>query len=178
MIMRYLFLALVFSFSIVNAQRIGFSNLDKSPLDMSYARPDRVSDPDIRVLYSRPQLKGRKIENLAPKDVIWRTGANETTEIIFYKDMKIQGIKIPARTYSLYTIPGENNWKVVLNKKLHTWGSYSYDQSKDLGRFIAEVKKSEAEIEVLSIRFDKRVGGYHLVIGWGNKEITLPIDAL
>ena len=176
--MRYLFLVVVFSFSIGNAQRIGFSNLDKSPLDMSYARPDRVSDPDIRVLYSRPQLKGRTIENLTPKGVIWRTGANETTEIIFYKEMEIQGIKIPAQAYSLYTIPGENNWKVILNKKLHTWGAYGYDQSKDLGRFTAEVRKSEAEIEVLSIRFDNRIAGYHLVIGWGNKEIILPIDIL
>jgi hypothetical protein len=176
--MRYLFLVVVFSFSIVNAQRIGFSNLDKSQLDMSYARPDQVSDPDIRVLYSRPQLKGRTIENLAPKGVIWRTGANETTEIIFYKEMTIQGIRIPAQAYSLYTIPGENNWKVILNKKLHTWGAYEYDQFKDLGRFTAEVRKSEAEIEVLSIRFDNRIDGYHLVIGWGNKEIILPIDTL
>jgi hypothetical protein len=178
MIMRYLLLALILSFSMANAQRSGFANLDKSPLDMSYARPDRMSDPDLRVLYSRPQLKGRTLESLAPKGSVWRTGANETTEIIFYKDMKIQGTKIPAGTYSLYTIPGESDWKVILNKKLHTWGAYSYDQSKDFGRFTAEVKKSEAEIEVLSIRFDNVSGGYHLVIGWGSKEVRLPISTL
>ena len=162
MIMRYLLLALFLSFSMANAQRSGFANLDKSPLDMSYARPDRMSDPDLR----------------APQGTVWRTGANETTEIIFYKDMKIQGTKIPAGTYSLYTIPGESDWKVILNKKLHTWGAYSYDQSKDLGRFTAEVKESEAEIEVLSIRFDNVSGGYHLVIGWGSKEVRLPISTL
>ena len=81
MIMRYLLLALVLSFSMANAQRSGFANLDKSPLDMSYARPDRMSDPDLRALYSRPQLKGRTLESLAPKGTVWRTGANETTEI-------------------------------------------------------------------------------------------------
>ena len=130
MIMRYLLLALALSFSMVNAQRSGFANLDKSPLDMSYARPDRMSDPDLRVLYSRPQLKGRTLESLAPKGTVWRTGANETTEIIFYKDMKIQGTKIPAGTYSLYTIPGESDWKVILNKKLHTWGAYARQRSR------------------------------------------------
>jgi len=176
--MRFLLLALILSFSVANAQRGGFANLDKSPLDMSYARPDRMSDPDLRVLYSRPQLKGRTLESLAPKGTVWRTGANETTEIIFYKDMKIQGTKIPAGTYSLYTIPSDNDWKVILNQKLHTWGAYSYDQSKDFGRFTAEVKESEAEIEVLSIRFDNIIGGYHLVIGWGSKEVRLPINNL
>lgn len=174
--MRFLFLTLVFCTALVTAQRSNFSNLDKSPLDLSYARPDRMADPEIRVLYSRPQLKGRTIQDLAPKGTVWRTGANESTEITFYKPMMIGTTKVPQGTYTLYTIPGNRNWNVIINKKLHTWGAYGYDESEDLGRFPAEIIETDAEIEVLSIRFDPTSKGYNLVIGWGNTEIKLPID--
>ena len=78
--------------------------------------------PDIKVVYSRPQKKGREIfGDLIKFDKVWRTGADECTEIKIYKDMKMGGKTIKAGTYSLFTIPGEKEWpSIILNKGFET----------------------------------------------------------
>ncbi|MEK9751461.1 MAG: DUF2911 domain-containing protein [Flavobacteriaceae bacterium] len=169
-------LVLSIGFSIpLSAQN--FTNLDRSPLDISYARPERVADPDIRIIYSRPLLKGREVKDLVPKGKIWRTGANETTEITFYKTVLIEGKRIEAGTYSLYTIPGNRNWTIVLNRKLNTWGAYAYDETQDIGRFSAEVLPTGNPVEVFSISFEKTESGYTLFFAWGETLVALPIQA-
>jgi Protein of unknown function (DUF2911) len=105
-------------------------------------------DTDIKIVYSRPGVKGRKIwgdlvpYGLAPagkepnsKPFPWRGGANENTTIEFSKDVLVEGNKVPAGKYALHFIPGENEWTVIINKKNKDWGSYSYDQAEDLIRF-------------------------------------------
>jgi len=154
-----------------------FTNLDRSPLDISYARPERTADPDIRIIYSRPQLKGREVKDLVPKGKIWRTGANETVEITFFKTVLIEGKRIEAGTYTLYTIPGNRNWTVVLNSKLNTWGAYAYEEDLDVGRFTAEVLPTENEVEVFSINFERTESGYTLFFAWGETLVALPIQA-
>src|SRR5690606_22809184 len=94
-----------------------FSGLDKSPADIaSYPTDYKVTEKLVRVTYSRPQLKGRSISELAPAGKVWRTGANEAPEIIFYKDATVGGKAVAAGTYSLFTIPGDKEWTVILNK--------------------------------------------------------------
>ncbi|MGB5699844.1 DUF2911 domain-containing protein, partial [Muriicola sp.] len=90
-----------------------FSGMDKSPMDMaSYPSDYKNSDKAVRVIYSRPQLKGRSMEELAPAGKVWRTGANEAAEITFFKGATIGGQKIDAGTYALFTIPGADGWTV------------------------------------------------------------------
>ncbi len=153
-----------------------FPGLDKSPMDASIF-PSSNSKPDkvMRVIYSRPQLKGRSLADLAPEGQIWRTGANEAPEITFYKDVKVGGKDVKAGAYSLFTIPGNGKWTIILNKKLNQWGSYSYDESADVARFEASVSTEGKSLEEFSIAFKEVNGGAHLVMGWGKTRIAAPI---
>jgi len=165
-------LALCFS-TAVTAQK--FSGLDKSPLDIaSYPSGHMDAAKSVRVLYSRPQLKGRNLADLAPAGEVWRTGANEATEITFYKDAIVGGKAIAAGTYSLFTIPGEDQWTVILNGNLNQWGAYSYGSGADVARIPAKVSKAEEELEAFSMAFNDQGD---LIMGWGTTRVTLPIDS-
>ena len=85
-----------------------FKDLDKSPMDMAaFPSSYKISDKIVKVIYSRPQLKGRDLAKLAPADKVWRTGANEAPEITFYKDVVFGSKQVKAGTYSLFTIPNK-----------------------------------------------------------------------
>ena len=168
-----LMLALVFTTNI-SAQK--FSGLDKSPMDMAaYPSSYKISDKAVRVTYSRPQLKGRSVSELAPAGQVWRTGANESIEITFYKDAKVGGTDVKAGTYSLFTIPGEGEWSVILNSNLNQWGAYSYDKKGDVARVSAAASTDSESLDAFSIAFKEVDGGAHLVMAWGTTRVALPI---
>lgn len=176
---RFVVFLMVFSLTVVfsdkaNAQN--FSNLDKSPMDAaSFPSSYRVSDKKVKVIYSRPQLKGRSIEKLAPKGKVWRTGANEAVEITFYKDVVFGGKEIKAGTYTLFTIPNEKEWTVILSSAKNVWGAYFYKESEDVTRVTGSVSKSSKQIEAFSITFDGEDEMFNMFLGWGNIVITIPI---
>lgn len=168
-----LMLALVLTTS-VSAQE--FSGIDKSPMDMAaYPTDYKVSEKAVRIIYGRPQLKGRSMEELAPTGKVWRTGANEAPEITFYKDVKFGGKDIKAGTYSLFTIPGESEWTVILNKNLNQWGSYFYDEASDVARVTVPNGSDAASLEEFSMTFKDVDGGVHLVMGWDKTRVAVPI---
>lgn len=153
-----------------------FSGLDKSPMDMaSYPTDYKVANKSVRVIYSRPQLKGRSLSELAPAGKVWRTGANEAPEVEFYTDATVGGKPVKAGTYSLFTIPGESEWTVVLNKKLNQWGSYSYDESADVIRVSVPSKADSSSLEEFSIAFKEVENGAHMVMGWEKTRVAVPI---
>lgn len=168
-----LVIALVFS-NEVNAQK--FSKLDKSPMDAA-AYPDnyRVSDKLVKVIYSRPQLKGRSLEKLAPQGKVWRTGANEAAEITFYKDVNFGGKEVKAGTYTLFTIPGEKEWTIILSTAKNVWGSYFYNEKEDVARVKVPTAKSSSPIEVFSIVFDGENNEAKMHLGWGNTIVSVPV---
>jgi hypothetical protein len=89
-------------------------------------------------------MKGREIfGNLVPYGKVWRTGANEASVIEFNKDVKLNGKLVKAGKYSLFTIPGEDKWIIILNSIWDQWGAYNYDESKDVARFEVEPKEVE-----------------------------------
>ncbi|MDH7445011.1 DUF2911 domain-containing protein [Aquimarina sp. 2201CG14-23] len=160
--------------TITGIQAQKFAGMQKSPTDISYAKADRNSKPEIKVVYSRPQKKGRTIfGELVPYGKVWRTGADEATEIKLFKDMKLGDGTVKAGTYSLYTIPGEKEWTVILNSDLDAWGAYSYDKSKDVARIKVTPAKGK-ELEAFSIAFKKVDKGYHMVLGWDTTMIEVP----
>ena len=119
--------------SSVNAQE--FRKLDKSPMDIAaFPTSYKEANKQMKVIYSRPQLKGRELSKLAPNGEVWRTGANEAPELVLYKDFNLNGTKIKAGSYSLLTIPGEKEWTIILNSDLNTWGSYYYNDKNDVAR--------------------------------------------
>jgi len=153
-----------------------FRGLDKSPLDIAaFPSSYKVSKKDIKVVYSRPQLKGRTLAKLAPADKVWRTGANEAAEITFYKNVVFGGEKVKKGTYTLFTIPGANEWTVILNKASNVWGAYSYDEKQDVVRVKGAVSKSDTPIEAFSISIEKGDGVANLYLGWGNTIVTVPV---
>ncbi|MBZ5588833.1 MAG: DUF2911 domain-containing protein [Acidobacteriia bacterium] len=90
---------------------------------------------DITITYCRPGVKGRVIwGGLVPYDQVWRTGANEATTITFSDEVTIEGTKLPAGTYGLFTIPGKDEWTVIFNKGAKQWGAYEYKQTEDVLR--------------------------------------------
>jgi hypothetical protein len=153
-----------------------FSGMDKSPMDMvSYPPIHDTSDILVRVIYSRPQLKGRSLSELAPTGKVWRTGANEASQITFYKDVNFGGKDIEAGTYSLFTIPGEQEWTVVLNRNVNQWGAYSYEESADVARVKVPNGSEGKSLEEFSIAFKDVENGAHMVMGWDKTRVAVPI---
>ena len=152
-----------------------FNNLDVSPLDLaSYPSSYRNSDKSLRIIYSRPQLKGRELSRLTPKGEIWRTGANEATEITFYESYNLGDTNVSEGSYTLYTIPGDDSWTVILNKALNVWGAYAYDKDLDVVRLEVPLKTLDNPVEALSMAFEKSNEGVDLHIAWGSAHITVP----
>ena len=112
----------------LNAQAQDFPKLDVSPMDAA-AFPSSYKDANklIKIIYSRPQLKGRELSTLTPAGKVWRTGANEADQLTLYTDMKLGDTTIKAGTYTFYTIPGEDEWTAIVNTDLNTCGAYFYD---------------------------------------------------
>ena len=150
-----------------------FKKLDKSPMDMaSYPDNYRISEKVIKIIYSRPQLKGRSLANLAKFGRKWRTGANEATEITFYKDVNFGGTAVKSGTYTMYTIPGETSWTVVLSSQLNVWGVYFHKDENDVAKVSVPVKKSEKIIDLFSIVIDNDMT---IHMGWGDVILSIPV---
>jgi len=167
--------------SIASAQN--FRGLDQSPLDMAYYPDNFAHDREsgdeavLKVIYSRPQLKGREMfGEKVPYGKVWRTGANEATEIKVYEDVTIGGKTLPAGHYALFTIPNEDEWTVIFNSALDYWGAYSYDESNDVLRATASVSSLDEPVEAFTIQFDDAGSGKAMMrIAWDQTVAELPI---
>ncbi|MDG1528346.1 MAG: DUF2911 domain-containing protein [Polaribacter sp.] len=148
-----------------------FPKLDKSPLDVAMYS-NKADGAVAKVVYSRPQLKGRSMAKLAPAGKVWRLGANESTEVRFYKNVMFGGKSVKAGTYTVFAIPGSSEWTIILSNKLHTWGSGSYKQANDVVRVAGKVSKGSSFVEALAITFSKS-GDMH--IGWANTVVTVAV---
>ena len=151
-----------------------FKSLDKSPMDMAaFPSSYRISDKIVKVIYSRPQLKGRDLAKLAPPEKVWRTGANEAAEITFYKDDVFGGKAVKAGTYSMFVIPSlDGDWTIIINGAKNVWGSYYYKQDQDVVRVSGSVSKTDKNIEAFSMMFDNEMT---LKMGWGKTVVSVPI---
>jgi len=159
--------------------------MDKSPMDMSYYPvgypilkiQDKITDPLVaRVIFSRPQKNGRVIfGELLEYGKVWRLGANEATEIEFYRDVRINNKKIKKGRYTMYCIPYTDKWTIIINKETDTWGSFKYDEKKDLVRIDIPVQKQTEITEEFVMAFDKSATGASLIIAWDDIRVSLPI---
>ena len=159
--------------SSVNAQE--FRKLDKSPMDTAaFPTSYKEANKQMKVIYSRPQLKGRELSKLAPNGEVWRTGANEAPELVLYKDFNLNGTKIKAGSYSLLTIPGEKEWTIILNSDLNTWGSYYYNDKNDVARITVPTTYASDSLEAFSIVLDGEDGNIIMHIGWDTLRVSVP----
>jgi hypothetical protein len=108
----------------------------------------------VTIKYSRPNLKGRNVfTELAPYGEVWRTGANDATIITFSEDVTLEGNAVKAGEYALFSIPGKENWTIILNRETKQWGSYQYKQAEDVLRFQVNASKLNDKAESFSIAF-------------------------
>ncbi len=161
--------------SSVEAQ--DFPNLDQSPHDIVYFRDNKISPPTIKVLYGRPQKNGREVfGEMIPYHKIWSVGANEATEIKFYKDVMFGGQKVKAGTYVLYAIPDKSEWTLILNSNLDVWGGNAYEKKYDVARVKVKVSRAEP-IEVFSIGFKDKKKYIRMTLAWDTTRVSVPIKA-
>ncbi|MBN8588217.1 MAG: DUF2911 domain-containing protein [Rhodothermia bacterium] len=174
---RIAFFVILSACFLTPAQAQTFPKLDNSPADIAYLRENRNTPPVAKIIYSRPQKKGREVfGKLEAYGKVWRVGANEATEIRFYKDVTIGGKAVKAGTYSVYAIPFEDKWTIILNTDLDVWGAYTYKQEKDVVRFDVPVGKLENEQESLAIIFTEPTNGESkMIIGWDMTKVEIPI---
>ncbi|WP_299361029.1 DUF2911 domain-containing protein [Winogradskyella sp.] len=158
-----------------NAEAQKFKDLDKSPMDAaSFPSDYKVSDKLIKIVYSRPQLKGRDVSKLAKPGKVWRLGANEAAELHVYTDMKLGGKSIKKGTYTVYAIPGDKEWTVIVSTDLNVWGSYFYNEANDVARITVPVTEGDESLEAFSIAFEKSDNGVHMHMGWGKIRVAVP----
>ena len=179
----YLVLAGSLSFAVVAQSNL--PPVDKSPMDMSYYPvnypvlkiQDKMTEPLVaRVIYSRPKKEGRTIfGGLVEYGKVWRLGANEATEIEFYRKVNIGGKKISKGRYTLYAIVNENSWTFILNSETDTWGAFKYNAEKDVIRIDVPVEKINEPVESLAMTFEKENNNINLVVAWENVKVGLPI---
>ncbi len=176
---------LLLSFCSAEAQQKPTS-LDKSPLDVSYCPPNypilkmnsKVDPhPVARVLYSRPLKAGRPIfDGIVRFGEIWRVGANEATEIEFFRNIKFGNKTIHKGRYTLYAICQPETWTIIINSEKDAWGIY-YNQKKDVARIDVPVQKSNEIVEPLTIYFEEAKSDYFLNIMWDDVKVAVPFKA-
>ncbi len=130
---------------------------------------------EVSVVYGQPSKRDRVIfGGLVPYGKVWRTGANAATEITFKKDAVFGGKEIKAGTYTLFTVPTESDWTIILNSELKQWGAFGYDKIKDKDVLKTTVPSTRLDqtIEKLTLRFNEQNS---LIIEWDNTRVTVPI---
>jgi hypothetical protein len=125
----------------------------------------------VTVNYHQPSAKGRKVMgSLVPYGEVWRTGANETTSIEFSAPVKIEGKAVAAGKYGLYTIPGENEWVIILNRDIK-WGAYDYKESADVLRVTVKPEKIASFVETMNISLGKD----RVMLKWENTQVSFKV---
>jgi len=130
----------------------------------------------MKIVYGQPLKKGRvTFGELVPYDKVWRTGANEGTEITFTKDVLFGDKELKAGTYTLFTMPGKDKWVVYLNSVLGQWGEYEYSEEKNVLSFETAPHSSSKMFEALIFSFTEATAGADLNFNWDNVHIKIPV---
>ncbi len=137
----------------------------------------RYKDTYVRITYSQPHKRGRQIfGKLVPYGEVWRTGANEATELTTTRDIIINGTLLPAGNYTLFTIPEKDKWTVIINKDVGLWGAYNYNPKMDALRFEVPVQQTDVAWEAFTMQFDQRNNVADLLLIWDTVKIVIPIQ--
>lgn len=144
-----------------------------SPLDIISLR---YKDNYVKITYSQPQKKNREIfGHLVPYGKVWRTGANEATEITTTQDIQMDSIVLKAGTYSIFTIPEKDQWTVIINADVGLWGAYNYNEHKDVWRFQVPVQPADKQYEPFTMIFDHRNEVADLLMLWDKIKVSIRI---
>jgi hypothetical protein len=137
-----------------------------------------IQGKKITIEYSRPSLRGRKAMggDLVPYGRVWRTGANEATTLTTEADLNIGGAIVPAGKYTLYTLPSEGTWKLIISKQTGQWGTV-YNENQDLARVNMKTSGLKDTVEQFTIAFDKQaMNSATLMLQWENTQLSVEVS--
>ncbi|MCE6988845.1 DUF2911 domain-containing protein [Dyadobacter sp. CY323] len=141
-----------------------------------------INGLDIQVTYSKPSKKGRLIfgreqdKALLPYGKVWRTGANEATLIEFAKDVVLAGKPVKAGQYSLYSVPDQGSWKIILNSETGQWGT-EYNDGRDVLRVQVPIRIRPSVQEQFTIYFEEQSNGVDMILSWDQIEAVVPFTS-
>ena len=150
----------------------------KSPIAIAKTMHD-ASDTYVKIVYGQPYKRERDIfGNVVPFDEVWRTGANEATELTTTNNIIFGGQELEAGTYTLFSIPRKNeNWTIILNSELGQWGAFDYSKSKDVLRIEAPSMNKEAVTEAFTIQFSEiENDSTNIIMRWDQQVIRIPVE--
>jgi hypothetical protein len=165
-------IALVFS-------TLAFGQMGKSrPSPPASATCDLGGGKTIKTDYSSPRMKGRKVYGeLVPFGEVWRTGANDATTFVPSADVVVGGKTVPAGSYTIFTVPAQDKWTLIISKKTGEWGiPYKYE-SDELARVDMKVSKLPAPVEDFTITYDKSGNGCTLRMDWETTRASVDVTA-
>lgn len=165
---------------------------DKSPMDLAaypassrfrnFAKPEDFEStaPKVRVIYSRPQMNGRKVfGELLKYGEMWRVGANQTTEVTFFTDVMIGDTKINSGRYGLFAKVHEDNWEFIIHKNVQSWGPPNHNAEDNIVTVKAPIAKTPTTLEALSMTFEEAGDNMvNLIVGWEDTMAKLPIKMM
>jgi Protein of unknown function (DUF2911) len=167
---------LCLSLSILAVQACAQSDKSKRPSPPATASCDLGGGKTLTVDYSSPKAKGRKIfGDLVPYGQPWRTGANEATTFVTTADLKVGGKDVPAGDYTIFTIPEENKWTLIVSKKTGEWGIPYPGAGSDLLRVEMKAGKLPSSLDDFKISFSKAGSGCTMNIAWENTQASIEI---
>ena len=136
----------------------------------------KIDGKTVTVDYSSPRAKGRKIfGSLVPYGQVWRAGANEATTLVTSGDINIGGKTVPAGKYTIFAIPAEDKWTLVISKKTGEWGTAYPGPDNDLARVDMKVSKTSAPVENFTIAFDQKGSTCTMRMEWENTNASVDI---
>jgi hypothetical protein len=155
----------------------GQQDKSKRPSPPASATCDLGGGQTVKVDYSSPRAKGRKIfGGVVPYGEVWRTGANEATTFVTTADVNVGGTSVPAGSYTMFSIPSADKWTLIISKKTGEWGTDYPGAGQDLARIDMKAGKTSAPVENFTIAFDKTGSGCTMRLEWENTQASLPIS--
>ena len=150
----------------------------KPPLSPAAKAEVTLAGASVSIDYSAPSARGRTIfGGLVPYGQVWRTGANAATTLKTGVDLKIGSLAVPAGTYTIYSLPTEDGWMLIVNKQTGQWGTV-YDQAQDLGRVALTKGMASSPLETFVIDFEKTMGAStELHLKWVGLDLSVPVTA-
>jgi hypothetical protein len=169
----FIFFTFFFALIVFNLSAQEAAKQRPSPLAIAAIR---FKDAYIKVTYSQPEKRGREIfGKLVPFNDVWRTGANEATEITTTKNIQINGTLLKAGTYSIFTIPQKDKWTIIFNSEVGLWGAYNYNSKLDVMRFDVPVMQSDVVYESFTMEFNHRNEVADLLLYWDKTKVSIPV---
>jgi len=162
--------------SLVSLSVLSFCQRDPSnrPSPPAQAQCKLPDGKTITVDYSSPRMKGRQIfGGLVPYNEVWRTGANKATTFVTTANLTAEGTSVPAGAYTIFTVPGQDNWKLILNKHTGQWGIPYHYESEELARIPMQVSKTSAPVENMTISFNQSGNSCALQVSWENTQASV-----